>query len=290
MTQASLSDHPSSQGLLGAGDIRRIAASIDKTPTKKWGQNFVIDPKTVERITRISNVSADSQVIEVGPGLGSLSLAILATGAHLTAIEIDPVLANQLDQTVAHYMPDASSRLHVIHSDALKVSREDLRNMPSDQPFTLVANLPYNVATPIVLTLLERFENLASFVVMVQKEVADRLTAQPGSKIYGAPSVKLAWYGVAQRAGLVSRSVFWPVPNVDSALVSFDRQNRFDDSLRSLTFSMIDQAFSQRRKTLQSALRGVVDAEAFEQAQIDPARRGETLTIDEFVRLVQHVQ
>ena len=207
--------------LLGAADIRRIAEEEGISPTKKFGQNFVIDPGTVRRIVREAGVGADDTVLEVGPGLGSLALAILETGATLTAVEIDPPLARRLPTTVAEFMPQAADRLTVITSDALALTPDMLPRM--DGRFTLVANLPYNVATPIVLTLLERFDGLDSFLVMVQKEVADRLAAGPGSKIYGTPSVKLAWYGTAERAGVIGRNVFWPAPNVDSALVRFSR-------------------------------------------------------------------
>ncbi|KFI45856.1 ribosomal RNA small subunit methyltransferase A [Bifidobacterium bohemicum] len=208
--------------LLGAADIRRIAAEAGVSPTKKLGQNFVIDPGTVRRIAREAGVNAGTNVLEVGPGLGSLTLALLETGANVTAVEIDPKLAARLPQTVAEFMPQAASRLTVVQADALTVTPGLLPGLASG-PFTLVANLPYNVATPIVLTLLERFNGLDRFLVMVQKEVADRLVASPGSKTYGSPSVKLAWYGHAERAGLVGRNVFWPAPNVDSALVSFAR-------------------------------------------------------------------
>ena len=273
--------------LLGAADIRRIAADAGVSPTKKFGQNFVIDPGTVRRIVREAHVDADSRVLEVGPGLGSLTLAILETGATMTAVEIDPPLADRLPSTIAEFMPEASDRLTVVNRDALTVSPDNLPQFAdADRPFTLVANLPYNVATPIVLTLLERFTNLDSFLVMVQKEVADRLSAAPGNKIYGTPSVKLAWYGEAGRAGVIGRNVFWPAPNVDSALVSFHRgPSRGSEALREATFRLIDAAFGQRRKTLHSALKKAVPAGAFEAAGIDPTRRGETLTIDEFVAL-----
>lgn len=275
--------------LLGAADIRRIAAEEGISPTKKFGQNFVIDPGTVRKIVRESRVNEYSRVLEVGPGLGSLTLALLEAGVTMTAVEIDPPLAERLPYTVAEFMPDASSRLHVVQADALAVTPEMLPDF-AKQPFTLVANLPYNVATPIILTLLERFETLESFLVMVQKEVADRLTAVPGNKIYGAPRVKLAWYGVSERAGVIGRNVFWPAPNVDSALVYFKRTRQGgenDELLRKTTFSIIDAAFGQRRKTLNAALRHVVDKQVFEQAGIDSTRRGETLVIDEFIALAQ---
>ncbi|MDF7640081.1 16S rRNA (adenine(1518)-N(6)/adenine(1519)-N(6))-dimethyltransferase RsmA [Bifidobacterium sp. ESL0784] len=295
-----MTDHDSADNvghLLGAGDIRRIAADAGISPTKKFGQNFVIDPGTVRRIVREAGVTADTKVLEVGPGLGSLTLALLETGAAVTAVEIDPALAARLPETVAEFMPEAADRLTVVTADAMSLSPETLPEFaPNNGPFTLVSNLPYNVATPILLTLLERFENLDHFLVMVQKEVADRLAAKPGSKIYGTPSVKLAWYGQAERVGLVGRNVFWPAPNVDSALVSFTRYNE-DERIgiaskanREKVFQLIDAAFGQRRKTLHAALKKLVPAEAFTKADIDPTRRGETLTIDEFVALAAAVE
>lgn len=281
--------------LLGAADIRRIAAEAGISPTKKFGQNFVIDPGTVRRIVREAGVTADDHVLEVGPGLGSLTLAILETGATMTAVEIDPPVAERLPGTIAEFMPDAVDRFCVVNRDALTVTPENLPDFNNDDSFTLVANLPYNVATPILLTLLERFDNLGTFLVMVQKEVADRLSEKPGSKIYGTPSVKLAWYGTAERVGIIGRNVFWPAPNVDSALVLFKRYegghtpsaNNPDGSVvdRETVFRLIDAAFGQRRKTLHAALKKIVPSEAFERAGIDPTRRGETLTIDEFVAL-----
>lgn len=280
--------------LLGAADIRRIADEAGVSPTKKFGQNFVIDPGTVRRIVREAGVTASDHVMEVGPGLGSLTLAILETGASMTAVEIDPPLAERLPETVAEFMPEASDRLRVVNRDALTVTPENVPDFNGDAGFTLVANLPYNVATPILLTLLERFDNLTSFLVMVQKEVADRLAAKPGSKIYGTPSVKLAWYGTAERVGTIGRNVFWPAPNVDSALVKFTRFADDDPvnpatgehaANRETVFQLIDAAFGQRRKTLHAALKHLVPAEAFAQAGIDPTRRGETLTISEFSAL-----
>ncbi|QOL35379.1 16S rRNA (adenine(1518)-N(6)/adenine(1519)-N(6))-dimethyltransferase RsmA [Bifidobacterium lemurum] len=280
--------------LLGAADIRRIAADAGISPTKKFGQNFVIDPGTVRRIVREAGVTADDHVMEVGPGLGSLTLAILETGATMTAVEIDPPVAERLPDTIAQFMPEAAGRLTVVNRDALAVTPENLPDFAGERPFTLVANLPYNVATPIVLTLLERFANLDSFLVMVQKEVADRLAAAPGNKIYGTPSVKLAWYGRAERAGVIGRNVFWPAPNVDSALVRFTRHTPDeaaalgldgDEEMRRRVFRLIDAAFGQRRKTLHAALKHELPSEAFETAGIDPTRRGETLTVTEFAAL-----
>ena len=276
-------------GLLGAADIRRIAASAGVTPTKKFGQNFVIDPGTVRRIARTAEVGDGSRVMEVGPGLGSLTLAILETGAAVTAVEIDPPLAERLPGTIAKRMPEAVERFDVINRDALKVVPADTPDLAAAESFTLVANLPYNVATPIIITLLERYPNLTGFVVMVQKEVADRLTAGPGSKIYGTPSVKLQWFGTAEKAGTIGRNVFWPAPNVDSALVRFTRthtdRTEADEDRRRRTFALVDAAFAQRRKTLHAALRKTVPADAFASAGIDPSARGETLTIDRFAAL-----
>ncbi len=278
--------------LLGAADIRRIAAEAGIHPTKKFGQNFVIDPGTVRKIVHESGVSAGDTVLEVGPGLGSLTLALLEAGTDVTAIEIDPPLAQRLPNTVMEFMPQAADRLHVINHDALSVTPEDTPELSTAPHITLVANLPYNVATPIILTLLERFPQLDRFTVMVQKEVADRLAAKPGSKIYGTPSVKLAWYGIAQRSAMIGRNVFWPAPNVDSALVTFTRypggQLPEASSLgvaRDDVFALVDAAFGQRRKTLHAALKHMVSPEAFTASGIDPTRRGETLTIEEFTRL-----
>ncbi len=273
--------------LLGAADIRRIAAEEGITPTKKFGQNFVIDPGTVRKIVAAAEVQPGDTVMEVGPGLGSLTLAILQAGANLTAVEIDPPLAKRLPHTVEEFMPNAKSRFKVILKDALAVEAKDVPQLAESPQFTLVANLPYNVATPIVLTLLEKFSNLKHFLVMVQKEVADRLCAQPGNKVYGTPSVKLAWYGKSQRAGLIGRNVFWPAPNVDSALVSFTRDSasKGDETEREEVFALIDAAFQQRRKTLHAALKNKVSQAAYEKSGIDPTRRGETLTCDEFIAL-----
>ena len=290
MTENNISEQEGS--LLGAADIRRIAAEEGITPTKKFGQNFVIDPGTVKKIVTASKINSNDFVMEVGPGLGSLTLAILQAGANLTAVEIDPPLAKRLPSTVKEFMPNTLERFNVILKDALELNAQDVPNLANAQHFTLVANLPYNVATPIILTLLEKFNNLTSFLVMVQKEVADRLCAQPGTKTYGTPSVKLAWYGESQKAGLIGRNVFWPAPNVDSALVYFERNNaiREDDQEREKVFKIIDAAFQQRRKTLHSALKGIISNESYDIAGIDPTRRGETLTCAEFLALYKASQ
>ncbi|PKV08257.1 16S rRNA (adenine(1518)-N(6)/adenine(1519)-N(6))-dimethyltransferase RsmA [Bifidobacterium asteroides] len=278
-----------SDRLLGAADIRRIADQAGIHPTKRLGQNFVIDPGTVRRIVRLAGVKPGQSVLEVGPGLGSLTLGLLEAGCLVTADEIDSGLARRLPETVSERMPEALDRLTVINRDALTLTPQLAGDAGRSADLTLVANLPYNVATPIILTLLARFANLNRFLVMVQKEVADRLTADPGSKVYGAPSLKLAWYGRAAQAGKIGRHVFWPAPNVDSALVSFVRDEEGhigeDERTRIRVFALIDAAFGQRRKTLHAALKGLVPPEAFKAAGIDPSRRGETMTIAEFAAL-----
>ncbi len=274
--------------LLGAAEIRALAASLDVTPTKKLGQNFVHDANTVRRIVQIADVHADDHVVEIGPGLGSLTLAVLETGARVTAVEIDHRLAARLAQTAAaHGVPDG--RLSVIDADAMKVDA-----LPGD-PTVLVANLPYNVSVPVLLHFLETFPHLQRGVVMVQAEVGERLAASPGSKVYGSPSAKAGWYGRWRLAGSVSRQVFWPVPNVDSVLVAFERhaQVRADEQLRRRTFAVIDAAFGQRRKMLRQALSGVLGgsaaaaAEVLEGAGVDPTARGEQLSIDDYRRIAQ---
>ena len=278
-----------SDRLLGAADIRRIADQAGIHPTKRLGQNFVIDPGTVRRIVRLAGVKPGQSVLEVGPGLGSLTLGLLEAGCLVTADEIDSGLARRLPQTVSERMPEALDRLTVINRDALTLTPQLAGDAGKATDLAMVANLPYNVATPIILTLLARFANLSRFLVMVQKEVADRLTAGPGSKVYGAPSLKLAWYGRAAQAGRIGRHVFWPAPNVDSALVSFVRDEEGhigeDERTRIRVFALIDAAFGQRRKTLHAALKGLVSPEAFKAAGIDPSRRGETMTIAEFAAL-----
>lgn len=272
--------------LLGPAEIRDLAELLDVTPTKKLGQNFVIDGNTVRRIVRIAEVQAGDRVVEIGPGLGSLTLGLLEAGADVIAVEIDGRLAAQLPTTVGQLAGEAASRLTVVHQDALAVSE-----LPAD-PVRLVANLPYNISVPVLLHFLERFPSLQSGVVMVQAEVGNRIAAKPGSKIYGAPSVKAAWYGAWRTAGSVSRQVFWPVPNVDSILVGFERhaEQPGDEALRLRTFSLVDAAFQQRRKTLRQALAPVFGdpssaAIALEAAGLSPSLRGEQLALADFVRL-----
>ncbi len=238
--------------LLGAVEIRRLAAELDLRPTKVLGQNFVVDANTVRRIVRTSGVDADDVVLEVGPGLGSLTLALLDVAGSVVAVEIDPVLAGRLPDTVARLRPDAAARLQVVAADAVRLEAGAL---PGPPPTALVANLPYNVAVPVLLVALERLPGLRRGLVMVQAEVGDRLAAGPGQKAYGAPSVKAAWYADVRRAGSVPRTVFWPVPNVDSALVAFTRRPApVTPATREQVFACVDAAFAQRRKTLRAAL------------------------------------
>lgn len=282
--------------LLGADDIHQLTAQAGIQPTKKLGQNFMCDPQTIRRIVTIAGVQPGDQVVEVGPGLGSLTLGLLGAGAHVTTVEIDPKLNAQLPQTVERFQPQNADNLTTVLSDALAIETADqLPGIDPDKPFALVSNLPYNVATPILLTLLARFSNLSSACVLVQSEVADRLSAGPGSKIYGVPSVKLRWYGEAKNAGKVARSVFWPVPNVDSSLVSFTRWPQGspqalraqDYQLQERTFALIEAAFLQRRKTLRAALRDQLSAEQIQAAGIEPMLRGEKLTLEQFAALAQ---
>ncbi len=275
---------PLTDGLLTAPDIRRLAAHLDLRPTKALGQNFVIDPNPVRRLVRTAGVGVDDVVVEVGPGLGSLTLGLLKQAQRVVAVEIDPRLAALLPDTVRERAPQRSDRLEVVLQDALT-----LEGVPGPPPTAFVANLPYNVAVPVLLRLLEKLPSLQKGLVMVQAEVAERLAAGPGSKTYGIPSVKAAWYAEVSKAGSIGRNVFWPAPNVDSALVAFTRREP-PGADRVATFAAIDAAFAQRRKTLRAALAGwagsPVAAEArLRAAGIDPAARGETLTVEDFARL-----
>ncbi|MFC9984886.1 16S rRNA (adenine(1518)-N(6)/adenine(1519)-N(6))-dimethyltransferase RsmA [Microbacterium keratanolyticum] len=271
--------------LLGATEIRRLAAELDVTPTKKLGQNFVVDANTVRKIVHAAAVQPGERVVEVGPGLGSLTLAILEAGASVTAVEIDHRLAARLPQTAAeHGVPEGA--LTVVDADALRVTE-----LPGE-PTVLVANLPYNVSVPVLLHFLENFTYLQRGVVMVQAEVAERLAAKPHSKIYGTPSVKAAWYGEWKLCGTVSRQVFWPVPNVDSLLVGFDRAKdvRGSEEERVATFAIVDAAFNQRRKMLRQALSGLFGgsaaaSEILTRAGVAPTARGEDLTVDDYHRI-----
>lgn len=277
--------------LLTPGDIRVLSAKLGITPTKTLGQNFVGDGGTVRKIVSHAGVSEGDHVLEIGPGLGSLTLALLETGAYVSAIEIDRKLAAALPETVGE-RHDRPERFAVAEFDALKIADHELAVPPALESFTpayLVANLPYNVAVPAILTALEALPTLRVVDVMVQLEVAERLAAPPGSRTYGVPSVKTAWYAEATRGPLISRSVFWPVPNVDSALVRFERRDQ-PDADRAEVFAVIDAAFSQRRKTLRQALAGWAGSPALAEeklrtAGIDPSQRGEKLTIEDFVAI-----
>jgi 16S rRNA (adenine1518-N6/adenine1519-N6)-dimethyltransferase len=274
--------------LLDARTVRALAARLDLRPTKQRGQNFVIDANTVRRIVTLAAVAEDDVVLEIGPGLGSLTLGLLEVARHVTVVEIEDKLADQLPRTVADRHPAAADRLTVIGSDALKVTE-----LPGPAPTTVVANLPYNVSVPVLLHLLARFPSLQRGLVMVQLEVADRLVAAPGSKVYGVPSVKLAWWCAARRVGTVPPSVFWPAPNVDSGLVQLVRRDPpVTTATREEVFAVVDAAFAQRRKMLRAALAGLVGSSAaasavIEAAGIDPTLRGEALTVVDFARIAE---
>lgn len=269
--------------LLGAAEVRSLAAELDLTPTKKLGQNFVVDANSVRRIVQLARVAPTEHVVEIGPGLGSLTLAILETGARVTAVEVDHRLAMRLPRTAADHGVTPGA-LEVIDEDALRVS-----DLPGN-PNVLVANLPYNISVPVLLHFLETFPTISRGVVMVQAEVGERLAADPGSKIYGAPSAKARWWGSWRLAGTVSRQVFWPVPGVDSVLVAFERSSasRGSDADRIETFRVVDAAFQQRRKMLRQALAGVLGgssataSDILERAGVAPTARGEELSVDQF--------
>ena len=273
--------------LLGPAEVREIAGRLGLRPSKRLGQNFVTDHGTVRRIVSLARLRPDEVVLEVGPGLGSLTLGLLPAARRVVAVEADPVLAAELPRTAAGRAPDLAGRLEVVTADAAAV-----RGLPGDPPDALVANLPYNVAVPVVLHLLATLPSLASGLVMVQAEVADRMTAPPGGRVYGVPSVKLAWFAAARRAGRVPRTVFWPVPNVDSGLVAFTRHDppTAGPARRDEVFAVVDAAFAQRRKTLRAALASWAgSATAAERvlraAGVDPQARGESLGVTEFVRI-----
>jgi 16S rRNA (adenine1518-N6/adenine1519-N6)-dimethyltransferase len=293
-----VSGEGSGRGLLGPAEIRALAERHGIRPTKSLGQNFLHDANTIRRIVRTADLAPGEVVLEVGPGLGSLTLGLLDGGAKVLAVEIDPVLAGALAATVADRTPPGANwagRLSVVTADALSVSAQELLDaspVPESPPTALVANLPYNVAVPVVLSLWAALPSLRHGLVLVQSEVAERLAAPPGSKIYGVPSAKAAWFADVTRAGAVARPVFWPAPNVDSGLVRMVRRPPPDSgaATRTQVFAVIDAAFAQRRKMLRSALASWAGSparaiELLEGAGIDPTRRGETLTVGEFARL-----
>ena len=275
--------------LLGPAEIRQLAEKLGITPTKKLGQNFLYDPNTIRMILSAAALddNAAQHVVEIGPGLGSLTLGLLDVTQQLTVVEIDSRLAIELPQTVQKRAACHTAKLQVIHRDALRVNETDIEN-----PTALVANLPYNISVPVLLHFLKTFPSINTVLVMVQAEVADRLAAQPGSKIYGVPSVKAAFYGTVRRAGTVGKNVFWPAPKIDSGLVHIECSRPYPESLRPQVFPLIDAAFLQRRKTLRAALAGMYGSAAAAEAAlvaagITPTIRGEKLGIADFVRLAE---
>jgi 16S rRNA (adenine1518-N6/adenine1519-N6)-dimethyltransferase len=284
--------------LLGRTEIRRLAKELEFRPRKSLGQNFVHDGNTVRRIASSSGVGRGDHVLEVGPGLGSLTLGLLDRGAAVTAVEVDPVLAERLPQTIAAHSNSESQRMSVLNRDILTLRRADLEEGAFGLPTALVANLPYNIAVPALLHVLAEFPSIRVVMVMVQAEVAERLAAEPGGKEYGSPSVKTRFFGRVRRCGMVSPTVFWPIPRVYSGLVRVDRYENApwptDEAFRREVFALVDIAFGQRRKTVRNAFAewagsGNESARRLLAASIDPARRGETLGIADFVRLLQRV-
>lgn len=275
------------QQLLGPQEIRELADVLGIRPTKTLGQNFVIDPNTIRRIIATANIDSDETVLEVGPGLGSLTLGILDAARDMVAVEIDPPLARQLPATIAKFRPGSEDRIDVVLNDAMRVME-----LPKT-PTALVANLPYNVAVPVLIHLLGQFPSIDHALVMVQDEVADRLAAKPGSKIYGVPSVKANWFCEVSKAGVIGTNVFWPAPKIKSGLVAFKRRPELlSDVPREDVFAIIDAAFAQRRKTLRAALGGWAGSSArageiLEAAGIDPTLRGEKLDIHDFVKIAE---
>ena len=278
--------------------MRRIAAELDLRPTKQWGQNFVIDPNTIRRIVQAAGVGPDEHVLEIGPGLGSLTLGLLDAAAAVTAVEIDPVAAERLPQTVQEFRPASADALTVLHADALRMTTADLDAVrpaaAPGGPTALVANLPYNVAVPVLLHALAELPGLRHGLVMVQEEVADRLAAGPGSRVYGVPSAKAAWYAQVDKAGTIGTQVFWPAPRIHSGLVAFTRREPPTSAVsRAETFAVVDAAFAQRRKTLRAALAGWAGSpqaaeDALVAAGVDPRTRGEALGIKAFARIAEH--
>ncbi|HEV7826271.1 MAG TPA: 16S rRNA (adenine(1518)-N(6)/adenine(1519)-N(6))-dimethyltransferase RsmA [Mycobacteriales bacterium] len=279
---ATLRAEPVSDGLLGPAEVRTLAASLGIRPTKSLGQNFLHDANTIRRIVRTAELTPDDVVLEVGPGLGSLTLGLLPNVQRVVAVEIDQALADALPGTVADRVPEYADRLEIVRADALRVAA-----IPGPPPTALVANLPYNIAVPVVLHLLETLPSLRTVLVMVQAEVADRLAAGPGSRTYGVPSVKAAWYADVRRAGAIGRAVFWPAPNVDSGLVAMTRREPPADVERAEVFRLVDAAFAQRRKTLRAALAGWAGSpdraeRVLRAAGVDPKARGEALTVEQY--------
>src|SRR3954470_12594879 len=274
--------------LLGPADVRALAAELDVRPTKQRGQNFVIDANTVRRIVRAAGVGPDDVVVEVGPGLGSLTLGLLGEVARVVAVEVDPVVAAALPETLSSYAGELAERCEVMVADAMRIE-----GIPGPPPTALVANLPYNVSVPVLLHLLSLLPSLERGLVMVQAEVADRLAAAPGSKVYGVPSVKAAWYADVRRAGTIGRNVLWPAPNVDSGLVAWTHRPPPTTTVsRERVFAIVDAAFAHRRKALRGALRalagsGEAASAALTSAGVDPLARGESLSVEQFARIAE---
>ncbi|MDT0203755.1 16S rRNA (adenine(1518)-N(6)/adenine(1519)-N(6))-dimethyltransferase RsmA [Nocardioides sp. AE5] len=285
-------EHPASAGprLLGPAEVRSLADRLDLRPTKQKGQNFVIDANTCRRIVRESGIGADDVVLEIGPGLGSLTLALLEVARRVVAVEIDDKLAGALPDTIADFAPGQAASFRVVHADALRIDA-----LPDPQPTALVANLPYNVSVPVLLHMMALLPTLERGLVMVQAEVADRLAAAPGSRVYGVPSLKAAWFADVRRAGAIGRNVFWPAPNVDSGLVGWTRREPpATSATREQVFAVIDAAFAQRRKTLRATLRPLAGsseaaAQVLRAAGVDPMARGEVLGIVEFTRIAEQL-
>lgn len=284
---------PVGPALLGPADLRALADRLGLRPTKRLGQNFVHDANTVRRIVAAANLTAGDVVLEVGPGLGSLTLALLGVADRVLAVEVDPLLAGALPATVADRARERAGALRVLTADALRVRRAEIVEAAGGlEPTALVANLPYNVGVPVLLHLLAELPSLRRGLVMVQAEVADRLAAPPGSRCYGAPSVKAAWFAEVRRAGPVPRAVFWPVPNVDSGLVCLTSRPAPSVVPREQVFALVDAAFAQRRKTLRAALAGCAGSAATAEqmlraAGVDPSARGEQLTVGDFAKIAR---
>jgi len=288
MTKKDAARQAEDAALLGPAQVRELAERLEVRPTKQWGQNFVVDANTVRKIVRVAGVGSHDVVVEVGPGLGSLTLALLPVVKRVTAVEVDPRLAGALEQTVRSLQPQNADKLRLVAADALTVTK-----LPGPDPTALVANLPYNISVPVVLSFLQHFPTIERVLVMVQLEVAERLAAKPGNKTYGVPSLKAAWYADVELAGRVGRNVFWPAPNVDSGLVALRRRKPPKTTAsREDVFRCIDAAFLQRRKALRGALSswaGSPDAaeQALVAAGIDPRTRGEQLDITDFARIAE---
>lgn len=286
--------------LLSASDIRKLADILDLRPTKTLGQNYVIDPNTIRRIVGAAHLESTEHVLEIGPGLGSLTLGLMDVAQAVTAIEIDPPVAQRLATTVEQWRPGTSDRLAVMEADALRIRRAEIEaagpKTADGPPTAIVANLPYNVAVPVMLHILAELPSIEHGLVMVQQEVAERIIASPGSKIYGIPSVKMAWYAEATSAGTVGTKVFWPAPRITSGLVHFTARKPPETSAsRALVFEVIDTAFAQRRKTLRAALSswagsGVAAEEILVAADVDPKARGEVLSVEQFARIAEQKQ